>query len=83
MLGRQCTSRKIGVASGWRPTLRDEAMKKLIINVKEPRGGSVIKSASGAAVHVAKPRGEAYLSKLGSGGVIDRASAARRRALSA
>jgi hypothetical protein len=58
-------------------------MTKLIINVKEPRGDAVIKSASGAAVHVAKPRGEAYLSKIGSDGVIGRASAARRKALGA
>jgi hypothetical protein len=56
-------------------------MTKQIFNVKEPRGGSAIKSASGAAVHVAKPRGEAYLRKVGSGGVIKRASEARRRAL--
>jgi hypothetical protein len=58
-------------------------MTKLIFNVKEPRGGTVIKSASGTAVHVARPRGEAYLSKLGSGGVIDRAAEARRKALAA
>jgi hypothetical protein len=29
------------------------------------------------------PRGEVYLSKLGSGGVIDRAADARRKALAA
>jgi hypothetical protein len=65
------------------PYTSDEAMTKLIFNVKEPRGGSVLKSASGAAVHVAKPRGEAYLSKLGSGGVIERAAEARRKAQAA
>lgn len=58
-------------------------MTKLIFTLKEPRGGSVIKSASGNAVHVAKPRGEAYLSKVGGGGAIKRASAARRRARAA
>jgi len=54
---------------------------RLILNVKEPRGRGVIRSASGRAVHVAKPLGEAYLSKVGCGGVIERASEARRRAL--
>ncbi|MEJ7784468.1 MAG: hypothetical protein WKF96_06665 [Solirubrobacteraceae bacterium] len=58
-------------------------MTKLIFNVKEPRGASVIKSASGTAVHVSKPHGEAYLSKVGGGGAIQRASEARRRALAA
>jgi hypothetical protein len=53
-------------------------MTKLIVNVKEPRGDSVIKSASGPAVHVAKPRGDAYFHKVVTGGVMQRASAARR-----
>jgi len=55
---------------------------RLILNVKEPRGRAVIRSASGPAVHVAKPLGEAYLSTIGDGGVIERAGRARRRALS-
>lgn len=65
------------------PYTSDEAMTKLIFNVKEPRGGSVIKSASGAAVHVAKPRGEDYVRKVVTGGAIKRASEARRRARAA
>ena len=60
-----------------------EAMSTPIFNVKEPRGASVIKSASGGGVHVAKPRGEAYLRKVGSGGAIKRAAAARRKAKAA
>lgn len=55
--------------------------RRLIVGVREPTGPNVIRSISGQAVHVAQPRGEAYLSQVGSGGALGRAAEARRRTL--
>ena len=51
---------------------------KTLFTTKEARGGAVLRSASGTPVHVSKPRGEAFLSKLGGNGAIKRAAEARR-----
>lgn len=54
-------------------------MTGLILRRVEPSGPNVIASASGRVSPVEQPRGEAYLRRIVTAGVIARASAARRR----